>query len=61
MSTVPGPRRPIGTTGGPDAPAGATLRERLTGGGPRLPDHHVGARYRGGRNLGAGSAAGGQA
>jgi len=28
-----------------------TLRERLFGDGPRLPDRHIGARYRGGRNL----------
>ncbi|MGK9148760.1 NtaA/DmoA family FMN-dependent monooxygenase [Plantibacter flavus] len=30
---------------------GETLRERLTGGGPRLPDDHPAARYRGGRGL----------
>ena len=29
----------------------ATLRERLFGRGPRLPEHHIGARYRGGANL----------
>ncbi|MGV2984909.1 NtaA/DmoA family FMN-dependent monooxygenase [Microbacterium sp. AGC85] len=28
-----------------------TLRERLTGEGPRLPERHFAARYRGGRNL----------
>ncbi|GAA1536594.1 FMN-dependent oxidoreductase (nitrilotriacetate monooxygenase family) [Microbacterium ginsengiterrae] len=28
-----------------------TLRERLLGEGPRLPDRHPGAQYRGGRNL----------
>lgn len=30
---------------------GTTLRERLIGRGPRLPDTHVAARYRGGANL----------
>lgn len=32
-------------------PAGETLRERLFGEGPRLPDRHYGARFRGGKNL----------
>jgi hypothetical protein len=32
-------------------PEGETLRERLLGEGPRLPDRHYGSRYRGGRNL----------
>jgi alkanesulfonate monooxygenase SsuD/methylene tetrahydromethanopterin reductase-like flavin-dependent oxidoreductase (luciferase family) len=31
---------------------GETLRERLTGGGARLPDDHPAARYRGGTGLG---------
>ncbi|MCU1557738.1 MAG: monooxygenase [Microbacteriaceae bacterium] len=30
---------------------GETLRERLFGEGPRLPERHYGARYRGGKNL----------
>lgn len=30
---------------------GETLRERFMGGGPRLPDRHPAARYRGGRHL----------
>ncbi|MEJ3403270.1 NtaA/DmoA family FMN-dependent monooxygenase [Rathayibacter sp. YIM 133350] len=29
----------------------STLRERLFGRGPRLPENHIGARYRGGANL----------
>ena len=32
-------------------PAGETLRERLFGAGPRLPERHLAARYRGGANL----------
>ena len=31
--------------------AGETLRERLFGEGPRLPERHPAARYRGGENL----------
>lgn len=30
---------------------GPTLRERLFGRGPRLPENHIAARYRGGANL----------
>jgi len=36
-----------------DADEGTTLRERLFGGGPHLPESHRARRYRGGANLGA--------
>jgi len=46
---VPELRRRGGIRERPSTPQ--TLRERLFGRGPRLPDDHIATRYRGGRNL----------